>query len=63
MDTWASPKQTIALSAFSDEKDYRDRSIKMIKELRWKISLQTTYFAFIFEKQKRCRIQKAKTRV
>jgi hypothetical protein len=43
-----------------DEKDYR--GINMIKELCWMIPLQT-HFAFIFEKQKRCRIQKAKARV
>ena len=35
----------------------------MIKELCWMILLQTTHFAFIFEKQKRCRIQKARARV
>jgi hypothetical protein len=49
--------------AFSDKKDYRDRGIKMIKELCWMIPLQTTRFAFIFEKQKHYRIQKAKARV
>ena len=48
--------------AFSDEKDYHDRGSKMIKEVCWMI-LQQTHFAFIFEKQKRCRIQKAKARV
>jgi hypothetical protein len=49
--------------AFSDEKDNRNRGIKMIKELCWMILSHTTHLAFIFEKQKRCRIQKAKARV
>jgi len=53
----------MAFFAFSDEKDYRDRGIEMMKELRWMIPLQTTHFALFFEKQKRCRIQKAKARV